>query len=87
MDFLFHNLGKIILSLSIAGLLLLAVKNYAKVKTFLLEVKAELGKVSWPSKDELIGSTAVVFMITGILGVFIGVIDLFLSQVLSLLFK
>ncbi|OGX15778.1 MAG: preprotein translocase subunit SecE [Omnitrophica WOR_2 bacterium RBG_13_41_10] len=54
---------------------------------FLSEVKAELGKVSWSTRQELIGATIVVITATFILAVFIGMIDLLLSKGLSLLFK
>jgi preprotein translocase subunit SecE len=54
---------------------------------FLKEVRVELSKVSWSSREELIGSTSVVLVITFILGVFIGIIDLLLSKGLSLIFK
>lgn len=87
MEFLAHNLGKIILVASAVALSVLVIKNYAKIKTFILEVRAELTRVSWSTRQELVGSTAVVIAITSITAVFIGLIDLFLSKILSLLFK
>lgn len=54
---------------------------------FLKEVKVELSKVSWSSRQELLGATAVVVVITSILAVFIGIIDLALSKALSMIFK
>ena len=87
MEFVLQNLGKIILAASAIVLLALIIKNYQKIKTFLLEVKTELTKVSWSTRQELIGSTVIVIIITAITAVFIGIIDLFLSKMLSLLFK
>jgi len=58
-----------------------------KVIGFLNEVKVELSKVSWSTRQELVGSTIVVIVITLIMGLFIGLFDLLLSQGLSLLFK
>jgi len=58
-----------------------------KVTGFLNEVKVELSKVSWSTRKELVGSTIVVIVITLIMGIFIGLLDLVLSQGLSLLFK
>lgn len=55
--------------------------------TFLAEVKAELGRVSWSTRQELIGATAVVIMVTMISAVFIGLLDLLLSKVLSVIFR
>ena len=59
----------------------------AKPVNFIKEVKAELGKVAWSTRQELLASTLVVIVVTVILGVFIGVLDIFLSKLLSLLFK
>ena len=59
----------------------------AKPVNFVKEVRAELGKVAWSTREELISSTLVVIVVTVILGVFIGVLDIFLSKLLSLLFK
>jgi preprotein translocase subunit SecE len=59
----------------------------AKPINFLREVRAELGKVAWSTRQELMSSTLVVIVVTAILGVFIGVLDIFLSKLLSLLFK
>ncbi|MDD2751965.1 MAG: preprotein translocase subunit SecE [Candidatus Omnitrophica bacterium] len=87
MNFFFNNLKTIILSVVAIGLIVLIVKNYKKIKQFLAEVKQELEKVSWSTREELIGSTGVVITITAITAVFIGIIDLFLSKILSIMFK
>ena len=63
------------------------VNIFQKPVNFLNEVKLELSKVSWSTRQELIGSTLVVIVITVILAVFIGVVDLVLSKILSLMFK
>ncbi len=62
-------------------------KIIAKPLNFLREVKAELGKVAWSTRQELLASTIVVIVVTVILGFFIGIIDLILSKLLTLLFK
>jgi len=54
---------------------------------FLKEVKAELTKVSWSNKDELIGSTTVVIILTSLMAIFIGIADLLLSSILKSIFK
>lgn len=59
----------------------------AKPVGFIKEVRAELGKVAWSTREELLSSTMVVIVVTLILGVFIGVLDIFLSKLLSILFK
>jgi preprotein translocase subunit SecE len=59
----------------------------AKPINFLREVRAELGKVAWSTREELKSSTIVVIVVTTILGIFIGVLDIFLSKLLSILIK
>ncbi|NTU42980.1 MAG: preprotein translocase subunit SecE [Nitrospirales bacterium] len=56
-----------------------------KVKGFFGEVKVETKKVSYPSKDELIGSTWVVITTVVIISVFLGIVDLGLSKVVRAL--
>jgi len=63
------------------------VSIFKKTVNFLTEVKAELGKVSWSTRQELMGSTIVVIVITAIMSLFIGMIDICLSKLLSILFK
>ena len=87
MEFIIHNLKLIFLTLTGAILLFVVFKYHQKIKTFLLEVKVELTKVSWSTRRELIGSTAAVILVTAIMAVFIGIIDLTLSRALSIVFK
>ncbi len=51
------------------------------------EVKVELSKVAWSTRRELLASTIVVIVVTVLLGIFIGLIDVVLSRLLTLLFK
>jgi preprotein translocase subunit SecE len=55
-----------------------------KVGTFFKDIRLEMGKVSWPTRDELIGSTVVVLVSLGILSLFIGVCDLVLSKIINI---
>jgi preprotein translocase subunit SecE len=54
---------------------------------FLREVKIELKKVTWPSRQQTMGSTLVVIVLVMIISVFLGIIDLGLSGVVRFLFK
>ena len=54
-----------------------------KIKKFLNEVKIEIKKVVFPSKDELIGSTWVVIVTVLIISLFLGVVDLGLSKLVG----
>lgn len=62
-------------------------KIISKPINFLKEVRTQLTKVSWPTKDELIGATVVVIVITTIAAVFIGIVDLIFSRFLSWIFR
>lgn len=57
-----------------------------KMKRFLKEVYAELNKVTWPTKDELIGSTIVVVVVSLVVALFIGIVDRILSFVVQSIF-
>jgi len=46
---------------------------------FLREVKVELKKVTWPTRKQTMGSTAVVLVIVAIISLFLGVVDAGLS--------
>lgn len=52
---------------------------------FFNDVKLEMGKVSWSTRDELIGSTIVVIVSLAILSVFIGVCDVVLSAAVNII--
>ena len=52
---------------------------------FVSQVKLEMKKVSWPTKQELISSTIVVLVSTAFLAVFIGICDLVLSRFVNVL--
>jgi preprotein translocase subunit SecE len=55
-----------------------------KIKEFFREVKVEVKKVVFPSKDELIGSTWVVIITVLIISLFLGVVDIGLSRLVAL---
>lgn len=60
---------------------------FVKPVKFIKEARQELGRVSWSSRQELIGSTIVVIVVTIIMALFIGIIDILFSKILSLMFK
>jgi len=62
-------------------------KILEKTSQFITEVKIEMQKVSWSTKDELIGSTVVVIVSTLLLAVFIGAVDIVLSRVMALIIR
>ena len=58
-----------------------------KVTQFLTEAKAELKKVSWPTRDDVKASTIVVLVATFLLAFFIGIIDFVVSRIITFLIK
>ena len=49
---------------------------------FLTNVRAEMKKVSWPSRDELMKATRMILIMSVILGLLIGWMDLLLQLIL-----
>ncbi len=60
---------------------------FNKIKNFFKEVKIELKKVVFPSKDEVIGSTKVVVILVLIIAVFLGGIDMLLSKLVGIVVR
>jgi len=56
-----------------------------KFTNFFKDIKLEMVKVSWPNKDELIGSTIIVLVSLAILSAFIGVCDVVLSKIVNII--
>ena len=64
------------------------VRNFVeKALQFLREVKVELKKVTWPSRKQALGSTVVVIILVVIISLFLGVVDIGLSSLISFVFK
>jgi len=60
---------------------------FEKIGQYLREVKVEVKKVVYPSRDELIGSTWVVLITVLIISLYLGVIDLGLSKLVKTLLR
>ena len=54
---------------------------------FLREVKIELKKVTWPSRKQTVGSTAVVIILITIIAFFLGAVDIGLSALVKLVLQ
>lgn len=55
-----------------------------KLNDFLGNVKAELNKVTWPTKKDTYASTTVVIVLVLLCAVFLGGIDMVLSRLIRL---
>jgi preprotein translocase subunit SecE len=59
-----------------------SVKYFRMVGQFLRECKMELKKVKWPTRKELLSSTAVVIVLVLIVSLFLGLIDIGLIRII-----
>jgi preprotein translocase subunit SecE len=50
---------------------------------FLTEVRAEVRKVTWPTRREAMGGTAVVVFVVLVMALFLGVVDAILSKLVQ----
>jgi preprotein translocase subunit SecE len=63
-------------------------KNYLNQGLqFLREVKVELKKVTWPTRKQTIGSTAVVILLVMIISMFLGAVDIGLSSLIRIILQ
>jgi preprotein translocase subunit SecE len=62
-------------------------KQSDKVGKFFREVRAELKKVAWPTRKELISSTGIVISSVIAIAAFIGLVDLMFSGALRFVLK
>lgn len=54
---------------------------------FLKEVRAELGKVIWPSRPEIIKLTGVVIGVTVLVGAYLGGLDYVFAKIIETILK
>ena len=57
-----------------------------RVERYGKDTTAELRKMTWPTRDEIVASTVVVIIVSLIFSVFIGVIDRILVAVVKAIF-
>lgn len=57
-------------------------KYWQTMVEFLKEVRAELKKVTWPSREGVFTSTKVVLLLSVMLGVYVGVVDAFFKFII-----
>ena len=60
---------------------------FTKAAQFLREVKVELKKVTWPSRKQTIGSTAVVIALVMLISLFLGVVDFGISGLIRIVLQ
>ncbi|MBC7220323.1 preprotein translocase subunit SecE [Candidatus Bipolaricaulota bacterium] len=58
-----------------------------RVRNYVASVRTEIGRVSWPSRKEVVSLTVLIILLAIALGIYLGVADLILTQVLRLLLR
>jgi preprotein translocase subunit SecE len=61
----------------------LTVGFLTRAQEFVREVLIEFKKVTWPSRQELVNSTAVVIVVTVVLAFFLGGVDIGLARIVE----
>jgi len=59
---------------------------FGRARRFLVDVRAELSRVTWPNRREVWATTVVVILVSALIGVFLYLVDLLLSAAVSWLF-
>jgi preprotein translocase subunit SecE len=72
---------------SVAGVLGWPARKIAEGRAFLTEVRSELKKVTWPSRQEVYSTTLVVIATSIFFGFYLWGLDLVMSRALSFMFK
>lgn len=62
-------------------------ERWQQLVQFLTEVRTELKRVNWPLRKEVVGSTIVVIVSVFILSLFLGVVDVTLQKLLTLVVR
>jgi preprotein translocase subunit SecE len=62
-------------------------QSFEQITQFFREVKVELQKVTFPTRQETIGSTMVVLVLTVIMAVYLGFSDWALARIVQMLLK
>ena len=54
-----------------------------RIREFFREVLLEFRRVTWPSRQELVNSTTVVIVVTVVLALFLGMVDIGLTKIVE----
>jgi preprotein translocase subunit SecE len=58
-----------------------------RAQDFVREVIAEFRKVTWPSRQELVNSTVVVIVVTVVVALFLGSVDIVLAKIVEAILR
>jgi preprotein translocase subunit SecE len=60
---------------------------FGRARRFVTEVRSELGRVTWPTRREVWATTLVVILTSMVFGIYLYLVDVGLSQLMSVAFK
>lgn len=60
---------------------------FKSIRNFLVNVQSEFKRVSWPTREATLNSTGVVIFLVLVIGMFLGAVDLGLSEVVKFLIR
>ena len=60
---------------------------FRSIRDFLVNVQTEFKRVSWPTREATLNSTGVVVFLTLVIALFLGTVDLGLSEVVKFLIR
>lgn len=58
-----------------------------RVRNYMSNVRTEVGRVSWPSRKEVVSLTVLIILLSIVLGIYLGLADLIITQILRLLLR
>lgn len=58
-----------------------------RVREYVASVRTEIGRVSWPSRREVVSLTVLIILLAVVLGIYLGLADLIVTQILRLLLR
>ncbi len=60
---------------------------WGRARTFLAEVRAELRRVTWPTRAEVIATTWVVVLFSAVMGAYLWGLDVLFARLIGWVFK
>ena len=63
------------------------IKSVNELKNFVVETWQELKKVTWPTRRETLGATAVVIILVLLTSLYLGLVDMVIQYVISLFYR
>lgn len=58
-----------------------------RIRNYVTAVRTEIGRVSWPSRREVVTLTVLIILLALVLGIYLGLVDVILQEILRLLLR